>query len=56
MPYSFPVSPSILFGAPCWVNFIRHGILSDKDNKNNKKTAMYMLSCSKPQKNEDNND
>lgn len=33
----------------------RH-FLSDKNNKNNEKTAMYKLGCSKPQKNEDNND
>ena len=56
MPYSFPVSPSILFGAPCRVYFTRHGFFSEKKNKNNKKTAMYKLSCSKPQKNENNND
>lgn len=36
--------------------FTRHGFLSQKNNKNNKKTAMYKLSCSKPQKDEDNND
>lgn len=54
MPYSFPVSPSVLFGAPCRVNLTRHGILHCVQN--NKKTAMCKLSCSKPQKNEDDND
>ena len=60
MPYSFPVSPSVLFGAPCRVNLTRHGILhcvrNNKNNKNDEKTAMYKLGYSKPQKNEDNND
>lgn len=44
MPYSFPVSPSILFGVPCRVNLTRHGFFLEKNNKNYKKTVMYKLS------------
>lgn len=56
MPYSFPVSPSVLLGRRAgWIS-LGTAFLSNKNNKNNKKTAMYKLSCSKPQKNEDNND
>lgn len=39
MLYSFPVSPSILFGAPCRAVITRHGILhrarNNENNKNN---------------------
>ena len=61
MLYSFPVSPSIMFGAPCRVVITRHGILlcarnnKNKKNKNKKKASVYRLSCGKPQKNENNN-
>ena len=41
MLYSFPVSPSILFGVPCRVVITRHGILhrarNNENNKNNNK-------------------
>lgn len=41
MLYSFPVSPSIVFGAPCRVFITRRGILhrvrNNKKKKNNKK-------------------
>lgn len=56
MPYSFPVSPSVLFGAPCRVNLTRHGFLFEKKNKNKKKTSVYWLGCGKPQRKENNND
>lgn len=54
MLYSFPVSPSVLFGAPCRVVITRHGILHCVW-KNKKKASVYRLSCEKSQKNEDNN-
>lgn len=38
MLYSFPVSPSIMFGAPYRVIITRYGILlCVRNNKNNKK-------------------
>lgn len=58
MLYSFPVSPSIVFGAPCRVESLGTAFLSEKKNKNsknNKKTVIYKLSCGKPQKNKNNN-
>lgn len=46
MPYSFPVSPSVLFGAPCWVGSPGTAFLFEKKNKNNKKkTSMYWLAA-----------
>lgn len=57
MPYSFPVSPSVLFGAPCRVGSPGTAFLFEKKNKNNKKkTSMYWLGCGKPQRKENNND
>lgn len=56
MLYSFPVSPSVLFGAPCRVVITRYGILHcvRKNKKNKKKASMHRLSYGKPQKNENN--
>lgn len=61
MLYSFPVSPSIVFGAPCRVissgtAFLCVNEKKNKNSKNNKKTVIYKLCRGKPQKNEDNND
>lgn len=61
MLYSFPVSPSVLFGAPCRMVITRHGIFhcvrnnNNKNKKNKKKASVYRLSCGNPQKNENNN-
>ncbi len=56
MLYSFPVSPSIMFGAPYRVGITRYGILLRvRNNKNKKKILMHWLSFGKPQKNENNN-
>lgn len=57
MLYSFPVSPSVLFGAPCRVVITRHGILHcvRKYKKNKKKASVCRMNCGKPQKNENNN-
>lgn len=56
MLYSFPVSPSIMFGAPYRVAITRYGILLRvRNNKNKKKILMHWLSCGKPQKNKNNN-
>lgn len=40
MLYSFPVSPSIVFGAPCRVFITRHGILHCVRNNKKKKNNM----------------
>ena len=56
MLYSFPVSPSVLFGAPCWVVITRHGILFEKNNnKNNKKKIFIGRAGESANKNENNN-
>lgn len=46
MLYSFPVSPSIVFGAPCRVissgtAFLCVNEKKNKNSKNNKKTVIY---------------